>query len=182
MIGDMKAEIAKYEAIAKIIPLNDGELLIHGENILEKNVKKSLSSERFTIEDERIVNQVLNKLDIYNLRDRFLTELSSGQLQKVFLARAIAQETAVILLDEPTSHLDLKAQLEICSELKKITREKNLSVLAVLHDINLALSVADRIILIKDGNLIDDAEIKSFRQEKLNDIYETDVVHFMLGL
>lgn len=141
--------------------------------------EKKFLTESFTVEDKEIVNAVLEKLKIYNLRERFLTELSSGQLQKVFLARAIAQETPVLLLDEPTSHLDLKAQIEICDELKVLASEKKVTILAVFHDINLALNFADRVMLIKDGLLIANSEIKNFNLEKLNNVYETDVVNFM---
>lgn len=141
--------------------------------------EKKFLTDVFSTADKQLVDEVLDKLKIAHLRNRFLTELSSGQLQKVFLARAIAQETSVLLLDEPTSHLDLKAQLEICTELQQITGEKNLSVLAVVHDINLALNFADRILLLKDGILVENAKRENFNLCTLNDIYETDVLTFM---
>lgn len=142
--------------------------------------EKSFLSEGFSKTDREMVNSILEKLHIYSLRDKPLTEISSGQLQKVFLARTIAQDTPVIFLDEPTSHLDLKAQIEICGKLKALAQENKISILAVFHDINLAMQLADRLILIKDGELFENSSKENFDYKKLNQIYETNVQNFML--
>ncbi|MEL3909378.1 MAG: ABC transporter ATP-binding protein [Treponemataceae bacterium] len=178
----------KRKDIAKLLSLMSGLQPAHFSYTVFQTVmlaryahsEKSFLSEGFSKADTERVNAILENLHIYSLRDKLLTEVSSGQLQKVFLARTIAQDTPVIFLDEPTSHLDLKAQIEICKKLKTLAQEKKVSMLAVFHDINLAMQLADRLILIKDGKLFENSKKENFDYKKINHLYETDVQNFML--
>ena len=104
-----------------------------------------------TARDLEIVREVLAVLGMEEFSLRYLDELSGGELQKVIIARALAQEPRVLLLDEPTSNLDLKNQFEVLQIVKRAARERNIAVVVVMHDLNLALRFADKFLLLKNG-------------------------------
>ncbi|MCK4731953.1 MAG: ABC transporter ATP-binding protein, partial [Methanophagales archaeon] len=95
----------------------------------------------------------LQMLNIEELAMRDINELSGGQQQKVFIARALTQEPEVLLLDEPTSNLDIRHQLEVMDIIKNIVREKQISAIMAIHDLNLASRYADRIIMMNSGEI-----------------------------
>jgi iron complex transport system ATP-binding protein len=103
--------------------------------------------------DDAAVHRVARELEMTDWFDRPVDTLSGGQRQRVYIGRCLVQEPAAVLLDEPTAHLDLRHQLELCTRLKNFTREKQLGVLLVLHDLNLAAHVADRIVLLSGGKV-----------------------------
>lgn len=107
--------------------------------------------EEFNAEDERIVEKYMKITNTWDQRDELITELSGGETQRVIAARALSQETDIILLDEPTSHLDIQYQIEFLNIFKKLRNEK--VIIVVLHDLNLASMFSDEIILIKDGKV-----------------------------
>jgi iron complex transport system ATP-binding protein len=102
------------------------------------------------IEDIKITTQAMKHTNTYHLKNRLITEISGGELQRVVIARALAQEPVILLLDEPTSHLDLNHQIEILKLLKCFSR-KGLIIIAVIHDLNMAAYYCDKIILLKNG-------------------------------
>lgn len=104
-------------------------------------------------EDQRAVDQALELVHGTDLGDRPFDRISDGQRQRIMLARALCQEPEMILLDEPTSHLDVKYKLEFLSLLREMTRKKNLSVLMSLHELDLAERISDRVVCIKDGRM-----------------------------
>ena len=89
---------------------------------------------RLSPKDVEIIVESMKKVGIYELKDKMITELSGGQLQRVFLARVFAQNPDVILLDEPTNHLDFKHQIELLENLKDWVKNNNKIVVGVLHD------------------------------------------------
>ncbi|RPH61219.1 MAG: heme ABC transporter ATP-binding protein [Chloroflexi bacterium] len=103
--------------------------------------------------DEDIARRALEKADALHLADRLVGELSGGEQQRVLLARALAQATPVLLLDEPTTHLDLQHQLCLLELVRHLAHDENLTVLVALHDLNLAARYADRVALIVRGEL-----------------------------
>jgi ABC-type cobalamin/Fe3+-siderophores transport system ATPase subunit len=103
--------------------------------------------------DHACVKKALLQADALEFADRRVGELSGGEQQRVLLARALAQETPVLLLDEPTTHLDLKNQSRLLNLIQELVHEKSLAVLMVLHDLNLAGLYGDRIALLIDGRL-----------------------------
>ncbi len=105
--------------------------------------------------DYEISENVLKEVGIYGLKDRHYTELSGGELQLTLIARALTQEPEVILFDEPTAHLDFKNQLVILSIIRKIVEEKEISVIMVVHDPNLAMLYSDRAFLMEKGKIIE---------------------------
>ena len=104
--------------------------------------------------DEQITREAMAQTHTLNFADRLISQLSVGEQQRVLLARALAQDTPILLMDEPTSHLDLKYQIELLNLIQSICREKQKIILVVLHDINLALRYAEQIILLKNGEII----------------------------
>ena len=95
----------------------------------------------------------LERTQLQGLSDRRVGELSGGEQQRVLLARALAQETPVLLLDEPTTHLDLQHQSNLLNLVRKLANERHLAILMALHDLNLAGLYADRVALLVDGHL-----------------------------
>ena len=106
-----------------------------------------------TAQDESIVTQSLEQAGVGTLAERAVTTLSGGERQRVLVARALAQQPAVLLLDEPTAHLDLRHQSEILTLARDLARDQGKAVLAVLHDLNLAAAYCDRLILLHGGRI-----------------------------
>lgn len=104
-----------------------------------------------TEHDLKLVQAAIDSLHLGRLALRYLDEMSGGELQKICIARAIVQQPKVLLLDEPTSSLDLKNQLEILDLLRTIVRGHPVSAVMTMHDLNLALRYADKFLFIKDG-------------------------------
>ena len=103
--------------------------------------------------DIEIAKRCMELTNCWHLADRRITELSGGEKQLVLIARALAQEPEVLLLDEPTSHLDINYQIEIMELLKRLTRQEGLIVVAVIHDLNLAAHYCDRLVLLHRGRV-----------------------------
>lgn len=122
----------------------------------------------------KVVEDIINLLKIDNLRLKYLNQLSGGELQKVILARALAQETKILILDEPTANLDPLHQLEIMKILKKLVKEKNLTIITTLHDINLALSFCDEIVLLNKDKKIQGPTDKIINKENIKRYFELD--------
>ena len=105
-------------------------------------------------EDVEIVNYYLNLLGIYKYKDRFIFELSGGQQQLVSICTALVQTPEILLLDEPTAHLDLRYQIEILDLLYSFHESSKLTIITVFHDLNMASEYCDYLILLKDGEII----------------------------
>lgn len=106
-----------------------------------------------TSHDYQITRHALEQVGLEHLRGRISTRLSGGEQQRMVLARVLAQEPSVLLLDEPTAHLDLKYQTDILHLVCRLAHQDNLSVIISLHDLNLAAAYADRVALLEDGRL-----------------------------
>lgn len=130
-------------------------------------------------EDKRIVEESLKRTDMLSLKDRLITELSGGQLQRVFLARVFAQEPQIILLDEPTNHLDLKYQVELMAALKEWVKQGERCVVGVLHDVNLALDFADRVLLMEQGKTKAIEKVEKLDLSLISETYGMDVSGYM---
>jgi len=128
----------------------------------------------WTKEDEKRVEEAINVLGIKHLERKRYSQISSGEKRLVMLARALAQNVKIILVDELELHLDPKHKISIASYLKKMSN-MGIIILAVFHDIDLALSYSDRIIGIKDGKILFDLSAKSKDIKKnLEILYEID--------
>jgi len=134
-----------------------------------------------TDKDNRIISDIMETLGLSAIAGALIDELSGGQLQRVFLARTLAQDPGVILLDEPTNHLDLKFQIELLEFLSGWVKRTNKTVITVLHDLNLARSYSDFAVIMKDGRAIGRGAPGSlFNSGLLREAYGIDVRAFML--
>ena len=130
--------------------------------------------------DRKNVLKALQMLNIEKFAMRDINELSGGQQQKVFIARALTQEPDVLLFDEPTSNLDIKHQLEVMEIIKSIVREKEISAIMAIHDLNLASRYADRIIMMTDGEIFSAGDsVSVLTPESIKQVYgvEAEVNH-----
>jgi iron complex transport system ATP-binding protein len=134
-----------------------------------------------TRRDLAIVDSVFKKLNMEALRMAYIDEVSGGELQKVAIARALVQEPKVLLLDEPTSNLDLKNQVEILSTITEIVRDHKISAIMTMHDLNQALRFADTFILIKNGTVHVHGGNEVMTSEVIEDVYGLPVMIGELG-
>ena len=127
--------------------------------------------------DSEIVEKAMVSADILSLRERRVSDLCGGERQRVILAQALAQEPELLLLDEPTAHMDIGHQIEILDLLRKLNREKKITVIMVSHDLNLAGEYCERLILLKEGKIYQKgspAEVLSYVH--IEAVYETVVL------
>ncbi len=129
-----------------------------------------------TPHDLALAREALRLFDLTHLAARPIQELSGGERKRVFLARAIAQEPRVILLDEPTAFLDLRHVSEIFATFQKLRAERGVAVIATLHDLNAAAGYADHILMLKDGAPAGYGTPQEvFTADRLRDVYEVDL-------
>jgi iron complex transport system ATP-binding protein len=131
----------------------------------------------WTKEDEEIVQKVMKQTNISDFQNDSVMEHSGGEQQRIFLAQALIQQPEILLLDEPTNHLDLAYQKELLDLLRKRAKEDGLTVIAILHDLNLASLYCDRLLLLDEGKAKAIASPNDVLTEELiNHVYRTDVV------
>ncbi len=133
------------------------------------------SWDNYSEQDYEIVEKNINLLNIRELKDRNIETLSGGELQKALLARALAQEAKILLLDEPTSALDLNNAVEFMKILKNISMKKEISVIIIIHDLNLASLFCDSLIILKGGRFIEKGSPKEvINEENIKSVYNLD--------
>ncbi|MCZ9918455.1 ABC transporter ATP-binding protein [Brachyspira hyodysenteriae] len=197
------------KSLCRIIDFDKGEILIDDENIKKIDVYKKIAMMsqisaiyfgytaydtimmgRYssykdkllsmpTKEDKEFVIYYMEKLKIMHLKDKLITELSGGEFQRVFLARTFVQNPSIILMDEPTNHLDLNSQIELIDSLKEWVFNGSRCIIAVLHDINAALNLSDKLLVLKNGSSQYFGSIDDFDINMLNNIYDIDVINYM---
>ena len=109
---------------------------------------------RLSDEDRKIIDESLEIVGASFLKERFYNQLSDGEKQKVMIARALVQEPELIILDEPTSHLDIKHKIEVIKVLQKLSNERGITCILSLHDIDLALKGFQKVLLVNDGKVV----------------------------
>lgn len=134
-------------------------------------------------EDKKIVLESIDKVGLSEYKDKMITELSGGQMQRVFLAKLFAQNPDIIPLDEPTNHLDLKYQIELMEYVKDWAQSNNKVVIGVLHDLNLVYYFASYVVLLNKGRIISSGSPNEvLNDKKLQEVYDIDIKSFMLKL
>ena len=185
-----------------ILKPDSGEVILNGENLLAKParevakqvafVSQSVPNTQMTVhdvvmlgrrpymkwgfteEDHMIVHDAMHRLDVEDMRGRFLNQLSGGEKQKVMLARALAQQPKVLLLDEPTSALDIQNQYQVLKLVREFCHKDNMIAVVVIHDLNLALRFCDRFLLLKDGQVYRHGDRSILDSKALQDVYGVD--------
>lgn len=142
-------QVARSVAVMLQDPPTDFDLSVE-ETVLLGRVPHHASFGRDTADDLRIVADAMQRAEITDLGDRMVATLSGGQRQRVMLARALAQESPVLVLDEPSNHLDISHQHELMSTVRNLGR----TVIAALHDLNLASQYCDRVVVLSDGRVV----------------------------
>ncbi|MET9515431.1 ABC transporter ATP-binding protein [Streptomyces sp. NPDC002994] len=130
--------------------------------------------QQWSDEDERAVTDAMARTDITALADRPVDALSGGQRQRVWIAMALAQETDLLLLDEPTTYLDISHQVEVLDLVRQLNHDRNRTVVAVLHDLNQAARYADHLVAMKEGRIVAEGHP--------TDIVTADLVREVFGL
>jgi len=126
--------------------------------------------------DVEKIEFALEKTNLKTYRDKRVDELSGGQLQRVYIAMALAQSTDIIILDEPTTFLDIKYQKSIMQLVRNLNKSLGITIIMVLHDINQALAYSDNIIALLDGKVIKNDKAANFFDENLlNKLYDADI-------
>jgi len=128
-----------------------------------------------TEEDLLIVEKLIKDFGLEPFAFRKILELSGGELQKVLIARAMAQKPQILLLDEPVNHLDPKNQIEILGILKRLTQDMALVNITVLHDLNLALRFSDYFVFMKDGRIYSEGDVNIVTESLIKEIFDIHV-------
>lgn len=170
-------EVSKKE-IAKIISLVPQKSNLMATMSVEDfvlmgrlpHLKSSWSG--YTKEDKNMASENLKFLGLYKFKERIALSLSGGEFQRVLLARALTQNPEILLLDEPTSALDLNHAVELLNRVKTLVQDKELTSVAVLHDLNLASMFCDELIIMKDGKVAYQGTPKEvLTEEILKEVY-----------
>lgn len=191
--------------ISRLTTKDQGEVLIEGQEIskvksndlakqisilkqsnhinIRLTIKELVSFGRFpysqgklTPEDWKYVNEAIQYMDLEDLQDKYLDELSGGQNQRAYIAMVIAQNTDYILLDEPLNNLDMKHSVQIMKVLRRMVDELGKTVIIVIHDINFASVYSDYIVALKDGRIIKEGATNDIIDRTvLQEVYDMDI-------
>ncbi len=129
-------------------------------------------------EDKAAIKKAMQLVGIEELADKFCYELSDGQLQNVLIARALAQDTKLIILDEPTSHLDMYHKAYVLQLLSKLAKTTGTCIVFATHEINLALPLCDKLLLVKDGKVSFETPEYHITNKHLNTLFPEDLISF----
>ena len=175
------------KTISRINKPKAGDIFINNNNIKdvkEKDIAKEVAFGRFphqkmigglTEHDKEVIEWAIKETGLSEFTDRQIENLSGGQRQRAWIAMTLAQETEIIMLDEPTTYLDMSYQLEVLEVLQKLNRDKKITVVIVLHELNNACRFADNIIGLKKGKLVCEGRpIDVINKETLKEIYGID--------
>lgn len=123
--------------------------------------------------DKKIVNNAIEAVEISELSDMYFNSVSDGQKQRVMLARAICQEPEILILDEPTSYLDIRHKIVFFEILRRLVSERKIAVILSIHELNFAEKISDKVLCIQDGKIIRAGEPKEiFTEENIREIYD----------
>jgi len=128
-----------------------------------------------TNEDRAVVSRLIKDMHLESFSAKYITELSGGELQKVVLARALAQQPQYLLLDEPTSSLDPRNQHDMLSMIRDISKEQQIGAVIVIHDLNLAVRYCDRFLFLHDSQIYSRGDLSVVTPQAIRDVYDLDV-------
>lgn len=172
-LDDIKLNKLKYKEIAKHIAcvhqhnsapedIDVETLVSYGRSPYKKNKK----------EDKRLIDFAIKATNLSEIRHEKVMDLSGGQRQRAFIAMSLAQNAEVLLLDEPTTYLDIYHQIEILEVVKSLNEKYNITIVMVLHDLNQAINYSHNIVIMKNGNLIKQGKATEVLNEQtIKDVY-----------
>lgn len=134
--------------------------------------------DKLSEKDLKIINRAIEQTNTKHLINSKYYELSDGQLQKVLIARALAQNTKIIILDEPTAHLDIHHTIETFTLLKKLAKEFNKTIIVSTHEVNIALQLSDVLMLMTSANFIAGKTEELIENNSLNQLFDSDLISF----
>lgn len=177
-LDDIKLNKLKYKEIAKHIScvhqhnsapedIDVETLVSYGRSPYKKNSK----------EDKRLIDFAIKATNLSEIRHKKVMDLSGGQRQRAFIAMSLAQNTEVLLLDEPITYLDIYHQIEILEVVKKLNEEHNITIVMVLHDINQAIKYSHNIVIMKNGAIVNEGSPSKIINENI--IKDEDEIYFI---
>ncbi len=140
-------------------------ILVGRRPYIDVNVRK---------EDMDVVWEVVHAMDLDRFAVKYLDTLSGGEFQKVQIARALVQEAGTLLLDEPTSNLDISNAYETMHIIRDIARERNVGVIMIAHDLNMAIHLSDRLVLMKNGTVFTEIANDGMTEDIIREVYNID--------
>lgn len=167
-LGELARQVAFVTQSAALTRMTVYETLLLGR---KPYIKWGVSQE-----DRRMVDDTLRRMGLEGFAMRYLHQLSGGEQQKVLLARALVQQPKLLLLDEPTSNLDLRNQYEVLSLVREVCRERNITAILVIHDLNLALRFCDRFVFLHGGTVFAAGDHSVVSPENIQAVYGMESV------
>lgn len=177
-----QSEVARLVAVVpqeyvQVFPFTVAETVLMGRFPHRTSRWWSLGIGDETANDLACAHHAMVDTDVLSLADRLVSDLSGGERQRVMIARAVAQEPKILLLDEPTAFLDINHQIDICSLVARLRAERRLTVVLVSHDLNVASQYCDRVLMLKEGRLCHiGSPDDTIRPDVLREVYGCDVV------
>ena len=192
-----------FKNILGLLSPNDGSILFNNEDLLKKSEKDRAKIISYVPQDIRfgemsvfdsvlmgriayfnirpsdadyeIVEKILKDMELLKYAKRNVNALSGGEMQKVAIARAMAQEPKLLIFDEPTGNLDILNEQYIIKEAKRLAKEKNIAILCSVHDLNQALAFGDKFFFLKDGAVYHSGNAESVNEEIIRDTFDIEV-------
>lgn len=160
-----------------VFPFTVAETVLMGRFPYRQPGWWSMGMEAEREDDLAAAHRAMVEADVVDLADRLVSELSGGERQRVIIARALAQEPRILLLDEPMAFLDLSHQIEMCALIQRLVNERSRTVVLVSHDLNVASLLCDRLLMMKDGRIYaHGTPAETIRPDVLRAVYGCDVV------
>lgn len=165
------------QEFVQVFPFTVAETVLMGRFPHQRTGWWNLGMAEESGDDLLVAHRAMVDTDVLALADRSLSDLSGGERQRVLIARALAQEPSILLLDEPMAFLDINHQIDICELIRRLNKERSLTVVLVSHDLNVASQLCDRLVMLKEGRVCQTGTpAETIREDVLSAVYGCDVV------
>lgn len=170
----LKASPLKRSSLVAYVPqsIEFGAMTVFDSILMGRVSKFGLKDGK---KDREAVESIIKEMGLEELAMRNANQLSGGERQKVAIARALAQEPKLLVFDEPTGNLDLGNERLVLKEAKRLSKEKGISILVAIHDLNAAINFGNRFFFLKDGKIIHDGDASIINEETIRETFDADV-------